>query len=96
MVETCKFISNAYYQYIKNLGRCASSFAILSELIDAALMALLMNILGFGFRQFIYFTYIRLFSSDLCSIMGRRLIISIVILPRFVIRAKQKLFCTLY
>ncbi|WP_375504356.1 oligosaccharide flippase family protein [uncultured Nostoc sp.] len=59
------------------------------QLLGAALMALLMTILGFS--QFIYFTYTRLFSLDLWQIMRRPLIISIMMLPIFVLLQKISL-----
>ncbi|HYX18854.1 MAG TPA: oligosaccharide flippase family protein [Nostoc sp.] len=59
------------------------------QLLGAALMALLMTILGFS--QFIYFTYTRLFSLDLWRIMRRPLIISIMMLPIFVLLQKISL-----
>ena len=59
------------------------------QLLGAALMALLMTILAFS--QFIYFTYTRLFSLDLWRIMRRPLIISIMMLPIFVLLQKISL-----
>lgn len=59
------------------------------QLLGAALMALLMTILGFS--QFIYFTYTRLFSLDLWRIMRRPLMISIMMLPIFVLLQKISL-----
>ncbi|MEA5621666.1 oligosaccharide flippase family protein [Nostoc sp. UHCC 0251] len=59
------------------------------QLLGAALMALLMTILSFS--QFIYFTYTRLFTLDLWRIMRRPLVISILMLPVFILLAKISL-----
>ena len=59
------------------------------NLVGAALMALLMAILGFS--QFIYFTYTRLFSLNLWGIMRRPLLISIFMLPVFILLQKISL-----
>lgn len=59
------------------------------QLLGAALMALLMTILSFS--QFIYFTYTRLFTLDLWRIIRRPLIISILMLPIFILLDKISL-----
>lgn len=59
------------------------------HLVGAALMALLMAILGFS--QFIYFTYTRLFSLKLWRIMRRPLLISIWMLPVLILLQKIRL-----
>ncbi|MEH2291421.1 oligosaccharide flippase family protein [Nostoc sp.] len=59
------------------------------KLLGAALIALLMTI--FGSIQYIYFTYTRLFSLNLWRIFCRPLIISILMLPIFILLQKIKL-----
>ncbi|QKQ72543.1 oligosaccharide flippase family protein [Nostoc sp. TCL240-02] len=59
------------------------------QLLGAALMVLLMTILGFS--QYIYFTCTRLFSLNLWRIMRRPLIISILMLPIFILLQKINL-----
>ncbi|MBD2529892.1 oligosaccharide flippase family protein [Nostoc flagelliforme FACHB-838] len=59
------------------------------QLLGAAIMALLMNIIGFS--QYIYFTYSRLFSLDLWRIMRRPLIITFLMLPIFLLLQKISL-----
>ncbi|MEH2247204.1 oligosaccharide flippase family protein [Nostoc sp.] len=59
------------------------------HLLGAALMTLLMTIIGFS--QYIYFTYTRLFSLNLWRIMRRPLIITIVMLPVFILLQKISL-----
>ncbi len=59
------------------------------QLIGAALIALLMTI--FGFIQYIYFTYTRLFSLNLWRILCRPLIITIVMLPILILLQKLNL-----
>ncbi|MBD2562037.1 oligosaccharide flippase family protein [Nostoc foliaceum] len=73
-----------------SLGSLAG-VALVSQyrLLGAALMALLMTILGFS--QFIYFTYTRLFPLNILRIMRRPLIISILMLFIFVLLQKISL-----
>lgn len=59
------------------------------QLLGAALIALLMTILGF--IQYIYFTYTRLFSLNLWRILRRPLIITIVMLPILILLQKLNL-----
>ncbi|MBD2526392.1 oligosaccharide flippase family protein [Nostoc sp. FACHB-133] len=59
------------------------------QLLGAALMVLLMTTLGFS--QYIYFTYTRLFSLNLWRIMRRPLIISVLMLPIFILLQKINL-----
>ncbi|WP_375471488.1 oligosaccharide flippase family protein [uncultured Nostoc sp.] len=59
------------------------------QLLGAALVALLMTILGF--IQYIYFTYTRLFSLNLWRILRRPLIITIVMLPILILLQKLNL-----
>ncbi|PHM05912.1 hypothetical protein [Nostoc sp. 'Peltigera malacea cyanobiont' DB3992] len=59
------------------------------QLLGAALMALLMTILGFS--QYIYFTYTRLFSLNLWRIMRRPLLITLLMLPIFILLQKISL-----
>ncbi|MEH2410787.1 oligosaccharide flippase family protein [Nostoc sp.] len=59
------------------------------QLLGAALMALLMTIIGFS--QYIYFTYTRLFSLNLWRIMRRPLLICFLMLPIFILLEKISL-----
>ncbi|MEH2328103.1 oligosaccharide flippase family protein [Nostoc sp.] len=59
------------------------------QLLGAALIALLMTI--FGFIQYIYFTYTRLFSLNLWRILRRPLIITILMLPILILLQKLNL-----
>ncbi|MBN3885171.1 MAG: oligosaccharide flippase family protein [Nostoc sp.] len=59
------------------------------HLLGAAIMALLMTTLGF--IQYVFFTYSRLFSLNLWRIMRRPLLISILMLPIFVLLQKISL-----
>ncbi len=59
------------------------------QLLGAALMVLLMTILGFS--QYIYFTYTRLFSLNLWRIMRRPLLISFLLIPVFILLQKINL-----
>lgn len=59
------------------------------HLLGAALIALLMTI--FGFIQYIYFTYTRLFSLKLWRIFRRPLIITILMLPILILLQKINL-----
>ncbi|WP_334946624.1 oligosaccharide flippase family protein [Nostoc sp.] len=59
------------------------------QLLGAALMALLMTIIGFS--QYIYFTYTRLFSLNLWRIMRRPLLICLLMLPIFILLEKISL-----
>ncbi|MEH2363506.1 MAG: oligosaccharide flippase family protein [Nostoc sp.] len=59
------------------------------QLLGAALMALLMTIIGFS--QYVYFTYTRLFSLNLWRIMRRPLLICFLMLPIFILLEKISL-----
>ncbi|MBN3906406.1 MAG: oligosaccharide flippase family protein [Nostoc sp. NMS1] len=59
------------------------------QLLGAALMVLLMTILGFS--QYVYFTYTRLFSLNLWRIMRRPLLISLLLIPVFILLQKISL-----
>ncbi|MBN3898023.1 MAG: oligosaccharide flippase family protein [Nostoc sp.] len=59
------------------------------QLLGAALMALLMTIIGFS--QYLYFTYTRLFSLNLWRIMRRPLLISLLMIPVFILLQKTTL-----
>jgi O-antigen/teichoic acid export membrane protein len=59
------------------------------QLLGAAIMALLMTVIGFS--QYIYFTYTRLFSLNLWRIMRRPLIITVLMLPIFLLLQKISL-----
>ncbi|MEH1921463.1 oligosaccharide flippase family protein [Nostoc sp.] len=59
------------------------------HLLGAALMSLLMTILGFS--QYAYFTYVRLFSLNLWRIVRRPLVITISMLPIFVLLQRIQL-----
>ncbi|WP_260447444.1 oligosaccharide flippase family protein, partial [Nostoc sp. UCD120] len=59
------------------------------QLIGAALMVLLMTILGFS--QYMYFTYTRLFSLNLWRILRRPLLISFLLIPVFILLQKINL-----
>jgi O-antigen/teichoic acid export membrane protein len=59
------------------------------QLLGAALMVLLMTILGFS--QYTYFTYTRLFSLNLWRIMRRPLLISFLLIPVFILLQKISL-----
>ncbi|MEH2349992.1 MAG: oligosaccharide flippase family protein [Nostoc sp.] len=59
------------------------------QLLGAAFMALLMTIIGF--IQYIYFTYTRLFSLNLWRIICRPLLISLLMVPIFILLQKFSL-----